>query len=201
MASLLDSWPDAVAANRNGKLVTAPAEERALILRVQRGDTAAFEALVVGYVRRARAIAMRLMRNPDDADDLVQDAFLRVLQKIESVDPDRPFGPWFFRVLVNTGLDTHRRHRTRKTEEETFEVASPDPTPAEAAEQSEIRRRFQAALDRLPPRQRQIVWCFERDGMSTREIAEQLGVAEVTVRWHLHQGRRALRIALADLRT
>jgi RNA polymerase sigma-70 factor, ECF subfamily len=200
MASLLGNWPDAVAADRNGKLVTAPAEERALILRVQRGDTAAFEALVGGYVRRARAIAMRLMRNPDDADDLVQDAFLRVLQKIESVDPDRPFGPWFFRVLVNTGLDTHRRHRTRQTQDETAEVASPAPTPAEAAEQSEIRRRFQDALDRLPPRQRQIVWSFELDGMTTREIAEQLGVADVTVRWHLHQGRRALRIALADLR-
>lgn len=201
MASLLGSWPNVVGADRDARVASAPDEERALILRVQRGDTAAFENLVEGYVRRARAIAMRLMGNPEDAEDLVQDAFLRVLQKIELVDPDRPFGPWFFRVLVNTGLDTHRRHRTRQTEDETSEVASPDPTPAEAAEQSEIRRRFQDALARLPPRQRQIVWAFELDGMTTREIAEQLGVAEVTVRWHLHQGRRALRVALADLKT
>lgn len=180
---------------------SASAEERALILRVQRGDTAAFEKLVEGYVRRARAIAMRLMRNTEDADDLVQDAFLRVLQKIESVDPERPFGPWFFRVLVNTGLDTHRRRRTRQTEDETTEVASADPNPAELTEQSEIRRRFEAALSELPPRQRTIVWSFEVDGMTTKEIAESLGVAEVTVRWHLHQGRRSLRASLADLRS
>lgn len=188
-------------AESSGAPAAVSADERGLILRVQRGDTAAFQQLVEGYVRRARAIAMRLMRNPEDADDLVQDAFLRVLQKIDSVDPERPFGPWFFRVLVNTGLDTHRRRRTRQTEDETSEVASDDPDPAELTEQSEIRRRFQEALNRLPPRQRAIVWSFEVDGMTTKEIAESLGVAEVTVRWHLHQGRRTLRTALADLRT
>lgn len=200
MASLLESWPDVVRAEVDAKDASAPAEERTLVLRVQQGDTAAFQKLVEGYVRRARAIAMRLMRNTEDADDLVQDAFLRVLQKIESVDPDRPFGPWFFRVLVNTGLDTHRRRRIRRTEEEATDVASADPDPAQLTEQSEIRRRFEEALDDLPPRQRAIVWSFEVDGMSTKEIARSLGVAEVTVRWHLHQGRRALRIALADLR-
>lgn len=200
MASLLGSWPDVVTADASGNTVTAPADERALILRVQGGETAAFQQLVEGYVRRARAIAMRLMRNAEDADDLVQDAFLRVLQKIESVDPDRPFGPWFFRVLVNTGLDTHRRRRTRQTEDETSEVASAAPNPAELTEQGEIRRRFEAALNELPPRQRTIVWSFEVDGLTTKEIAESLGVAEVTVRWHLHQGRRTLRAALADLR-
>jgi RNA polymerase sigma-70 factor (ECF subfamily) len=125
MASLLGSWPEVVTTESNAKPASAPTEERALILRVQRGDTAAFEKLVEGYVRRARAIAMRLMRNTEDADDLVQDAFLRVLQKIESVDPERPFGPWFFRVLVNTGLDTHRRRRTRQTE--TRPLRSPQP--------------------------------------------------------------------------
>ena len=59
---------------------------------------------------------------------------------------------------------------------------------------------FNAALGELPPRQRTIVWSFEVDGMSTKEISRELGVAEVTVRWHLLQGRRALRAALADLR-
>lgn len=185
----------------NAKVASAPvANERALILRVQQGDTAGFQELVEGYVRRARAIAMRLMRNAEDADDLVQETFLRALQKIGSVDPDRPFGPWFFRVLVNTGLDTHRRRRTRQTEDETTEFASSDPDPAELTERGEIRRRFEAALGQLPPRQRTIVWSFEVDGMTTKEIAASLDVAEVTVRWHLHRGRHTLRAALADLR-
>ncbi len=174
--------------------------EQELILRVQRGDTAAFDSLVRGYVRRARAIANRLMGDPDDADDLVQDAFLRALQRIATVDPTRPFGSWFFRVLVNAGVDAHRRRRVRRTEPEVLDVPSPMPTPADSAEQGEIRQRFDQALAALPPRQRLVVWSFEVDGMGMKEIAASLGVTEVTVRWYLHQGRRALRAALADLR-
>jgi RNA polymerase sigma-70 factor, ECF subfamily len=200
MGSLLGSLPGLVNTEPTARAAAAPVDERTLILRVQRGDTAAFQQLVEGYVRRARVIALRLMQNADDADDLVQDAFLRALQRIDSVDPDRPFGPWFFRVLMNTGFDTLRRRRTRQTEDERPEIASADPSPQEEAEQAEIRRRFAEALAQLPPRQRAIVWSFEVDGMATKEIAKELGVAEVTVRWHLLQGRRALRAALSDLR-
>jgi RNA polymerase sigma-70 factor, ECF subfamily len=178
----------------------AQAEERELVLRVQRGETDAFDALVRGYIRRARGIARRLMQDPEDADDLVQDAFLRALEKIASFDPARPFGPWFFRILVNAGHDVFRRRATRPTEPELADIASPAPTPDRQAEGAEIRQRFEQALAELPPRQRLIVWSFEVDGMGTEDIAETLGVGQVTVRWHLHQGRRALRQALADLR-
>lgn len=200
MGSLLGSLPGLVNTDTSDRAGSPPRDERGLILRVQQGDTAAFQELVEGYVRRARAIALRLMRNTDDADDLVQDAFLRALQRIDSVDPERPFGPWFFRVLTNTGLDAIRRRKTRQTDETDPDVADAAPTPAEEAEQGEIRRRFHAALAALPPRQRTIVWSFEVDGLSTKEIARELGVTEVTVRWHLMQGRRTLRAALENLR-
>lgn len=179
---------------------SADSAERDLVLRVQAGDTAAFERLVSGYVRRARVIARRLMQDPDDADDLVQDAFLRALQKIDNVDPERPFGPWFFRVLVNAGNDAHRRRAVRRTEPEQPDVPSSASSPLHDTERAEIRDRFAAALAELPPRQRAIVWSFEVDGLSTDEIAAELGVAQVTVRWHLHHGRRALRRALEELR-
>jgi RNA polymerase sigma-70 factor, ECF subfamily len=179
-----------------------PAEvtaERNLVLRVQQGETDAFDGLVRGYIRRARGLARRLMRDPEDADDLVQDAFLRALEKIGSFDPARPFGPWFFRILVNAAHDVFRRRATRATEPERSDIISTEPTPEQQAEGAEIRERFEQALAELPPRQRLIVWSFEVDGMSTDEIADSLGVGQVTVRWHLHQGRRALRQALADL--
>src|SRR5690606_28481535 len=137
---------------------------------------------------------------PDDADDLVQDAFLKALERIDRFDADRPFGPWFFRLLVNTGNDTHRRRAVRRTEPEPFDAASAGPSPLQQAEGTEVRERFDAALAELPPRQRAIVWSFEVDGMTTDEIAGELGVAQVTVRWHLHQARRTLRAALGDLR-
>jgi RNA polymerase sigma-70 factor, ECF subfamily len=174
--------------------------ERELVARVQGGDTEAFDALVAQYVRRARAIAYRLMRNPEDADDLVQDAFLRALQRIDEFDPARPFGPWFFRLLVNTGLDTLRRLKLRNTEPEPMDTPDPAPRPDQHLDRTEIRSRFEEALAALPARQRLVVWAHEVDGMDTREIAETTGTSQATVRWHLHAGRKALRAALADVR-
>lgn len=175
-------------------------QERELVARVQGGDTEAFDALVAGYVRRSRAIAYRLMQNREDADDLVQDAFLRALQRIDEFNPARPFGPWFFRLLVNTGLDTIRRLKLRNTEGEPMEAPDPGPRPDQDLERTEIRSRFEQALADLPARQRLVVWAHEVDGMDTREIAETTGTAQATVRWHLHAGRKALRAALADVR-
>jgi RNA polymerase sigma-70 factor (ECF subfamily) len=174
--------------------------ERELVLRVQQGDTEAFDGLVRAHLRQARAVAARLMRHPEDADDLVQEAFLRALEKIHTFDPSRAFGPWFVRLLTNTGLDVHRRRRVRPEGDEESEAVSSAPTPHEEAEGGEIRERFYRALADLPPRQRLVVWWFEVDGLDTAEIAAKLDVSQVTVRWHLHQGRRALRAALADLR-
>jgi RNA polymerase sigma-70 factor (ECF subfamily) len=178
----------------------ASAEERGLVVRVQQGDTEAFDALVRRYVRRAHAIARRLMQNPADAEDLVQDAFLRALERIGTFDARRAFGPWFFRLLVNTGLDTHRKAKVRRTEPEDLEAPSKEPTPLQSVEREEIRRRFDAALAVLPPRQRLIVWAYEVDGLSTEEIADELGVSQGTVRSHLHHGRHALRAALGAVK-
>jgi RNA polymerase sigma-70 factor (ECF subfamily) len=174
--------------------------ERGLVTLVQEGDTSAFDALVARYIRRARAVAFRLMRNREDADDLVQDAFLRVLERIGGFDPSRPFGPWFLRLLTNAGLDTLRRGRLREGEDEAPEAASRGPRPDQHVERVEIRSRFEEALADLPPRQRLIVYAHEADGMDIGEIAETTGTARATVRWHLHTGRKALRTALADLR-
>ena len=171
-------------------------DERDLVDRVQQGDSGAFDLLVRRYIGRAHAIARRLMRDPDDADDLVQDALLKALQRIRTFDASRAFGPWFFRLLVNSGLDTHRRRVVRRTEPEDTELPSIGPSPLQVVERDEIRRRFEAALGELPPRQRLIVWAYEVDGFSTEEIAGSIGVSQVTVRTHLHHGRRALRAAL-----
>lgn len=178
----------------------ARGRERELVARVQAGDTDAFEALVRAYLPRARAIARRMMNSPEDADDLVQDSFLRALERISGFDAERPFGPWFFRLLVNAGRDSYRRQAVRRTEPAQGDTPSRAPSPLQETERSEIRRRFAAALESLPPRQRAIIWSFEVDGMTTEQIADELGLAQVTVRWHLHQGRRALRAALGDLR-
>jgi RNA polymerase sigma-70 factor, ECF subfamily len=171
-------------------------EDRELLLRVRNGDAAAFEALVQRYLPRARVLARRLMHDPDDADDLVQDAFLRALGRIATFDVDRAFGPWFSRLLVNTGIDQRRKRAVRRTESYDPETFAGRSSPQQDTERAELRRSLNEALQKLPDRQRLVVSLFEIDGHSTEEVASMLDVSQVTVRWHLHQARRALREAL-----
>jgi len=170
------------------------------VQRVRAGDVAAFDQLVRRYFDRAGAIARRLMQNREDAEDLVQDAFMRALERLDSFDESRDFGPWFFRLLVNTGINARRSRSRRQMEPEPFETPSFDALPDVLAERGEIRERFEAALATLPERQRMIIGMFEVDGFSSVEIAETLGVSPETVRWHVHQARQTLRRALAPVK-
>jgi RNA polymerase sigma-70 factor, ECF subfamily len=163
---------------------------------VQGGDAGAFDALMQRYLPRARMLARRLMADPDDADDLVQDAFLRALERIGTFDPSRAFEPWFTRLLVNLGRDQHRKQTVRRTESHDPEAIAGGTRPDREAERSELRSSLREALASLPDRQRLIVTLFEIDGRSTEEIAGMLNVSQVTIRWHLHQARRTLREAL-----
>ena len=183
-----------------GVVPSAAAEEREIVARVQRGDAAAFDALVRRYIDRALIVAKRITGNTPDAEDLVQDAFMRALDRIASFDNTRPFGPWFFRVLTNTGLNARRARKLRMTEPEALDAPSSDAGPDEIVERREIRERFEVALASLSSRQRLIVTWFEVDEIPSSEIAERLGIAQETVRWHLHQARRVLREALGIMR-
>ena len=175
-------------------------DERVLVQQTRTGDLAAFDQLVRRYLSRAYMAAWRLLKNKEDAEDLVQDAFMRALQHIHQYDVSRPFGPWFFRLLTNTGLNALDRRAVRTMEPEEENLPSGGAAPDVAAEQCEIRDRFSVALAALPPRQRVIVGLYDVDGVSTAEIAQRLGIGPETVRWHLFQARRALRRALAPLR-
>ena len=171
-------------------------EDRELLIRVQGGDAGAFDLLMRRYLPRARVVARRLMQDPDDADDLVQDAFLRALDRIASFDVGRAFGPWFNRLLVNTGIDLRRRRAVRRTAAHDPETFAGKSSPAQDVERAELQQSLGEALEKLPDRQRLVVTLFEIDGHSTEEVAGMLSVSQVTVRWHLHQARRALREAL-----
>jgi RNA polymerase sigma-70 factor (ECF subfamily) len=176
--------------------VSSDTGERELLARVQRGETEAFDALVRRHLPRARVVARRLMQDPDDADDLVQEAFLRALEKIRTFDLERAFGPWFNRLLVNLGLDLRRKRAARGTGSHDPELLEGGSTPDRETERSEFTRSLHDALQALPDRQRMVVSLYDIDGLTTEEVASMLNVSQVTVRWHLHHARRALRDAL-----
>ncbi len=178
---------------------TAAPDEPGLVRRAQAGDVSAFDQLVRFHMGRALRIARRLVPTHEDAEDVVQDAFLSAMRAIGSFDVTRPFGPWIARIVVNQGI-TFRRSRARRQDEPLpVDLVSSGPSPAQAAERGEIADRFRAALEQLPEQQRLMIQLFEVDGLSSPEIARLTGLSDGTVRWHIHAARKVLREALAPL--
>jgi RNA polymerase sigma-70 factor, ECF subfamily len=173
-----------------------------LVARAQAGDPSAFDALVRRHIARVTMVARALLQNRADADDLVQDAFMKAFDRLHTLDVSRGgFGRWVTRITTNTGLNALKARRVRKAEPvHLISVVSGEPRPDEAAEHEEFRRRFQQALADLPARQRAIVALYEVEGLSTVEIADQLELKPETVRWHLHKAREVLRATLAVFR-
>ena len=174
-------------------------DESPLVARVQRGDTAAFDELVRRYMQRAFAVAYRVLGHREDAEDLVQEAFMVTLERIDTFDTTRPFAPWFLRIVANRALSARRARARRQTEPLPADPPAPGRSPHHDAEGAEVRERFARAVAELPDRQRTVVRLFELDGFSSVEIAAMLALSEGTVRWYLHKARGTLREALAPL--
>ena len=131
-----------------------------------------------------------------DADDAAQDAFLSALDRIETYDRKRPFGPWLMRIASNAAIDLLRRRAVRKADEIDETVAASGRGPDRHAENEELKARLHAALATLPERQRVAVTLFDLEGYAHAEIASVLKVPEGTVRSDVFHARRTLREAL-----
>lgn len=185
--------PDSSAADEHRATI---ARDAALIRRVRDGDTAAFDVIVNAYMRQAFQIAFRVVGHREDAEDLVQDCFLAAYQYLDSFDVERPFGPWITRIVLNRGANLRRARARRATDPET-DAVSLAPSALDETTRAEARAKLEEVMATLSERQRMIVILFDVDGMTSTEIGERLELAPGTVRWHLHEARRALRSALS----
>jgi RNA polymerase sigma-70 factor (ECF subfamily) len=172
-------------------------EDAELAARAGAGDRDAFGALVARYAAPARRLARSILGNADDADDAAQDGFLAALKALERYDPTRPFGPWLLRIVANAASDKRRRLKVRFTEPIPADVASREAAPDRATDRSAFHDALEAALARLPTRQRVAVMLFDVEGYSHREIAQVVNASEGTVRSDVFHARRALRESLA----
>ncbi len=177
----------------------AQARDAALIARVQRGDAQAFDALVTPLLPRALQLARRLLQHEQDAEDLVQDACLRALERLEQHDGARAFAPWFFRLLANLGHNRQQSRRVRRVELLSDVTPSSDGLPDAMAMRTEVRERFALAVAALSDRQREVVMLHDVEGWTTGDIGTTLELSPQTVRWHLHDARKTLRAALGNL--
>lgn len=182
--------------------------DETLCRRIAARDDAAFDLLVTRYQARAYRLACSLLRNAEDARDVSQDAFIRVWESAHRFRGDARFSTWFYRILVNACFDHKRRRRwwtrliasddDRDADEPLAErQPAPDPDPGDQVSEAQTMRRLWDAVHRLSPQQRTAVILYGQEHLSTAEIAEVLGLAEPTVRVHLHRAVAALRKELA----
>ena len=173
------------------------ADEPDLVAAVQDGDTRAFEKLVARYMDPAYAVSLSILRHEQDAEDAVQAAFIRALERIGQLRPGSRFGPWFYRVLRSTCLNLRRRELLR-THSELNDTAVSGDDPHRTLERSRAREKVLGALEQLPERQRTAVLMYDLEGYDHAEIAGILDIAVGTSRANLHHGRQALRRILGD---
>lgn len=195
----------------------SPAEERSLIERAQGGDRDAFEELVHRYDRDVLRIALNILRKPDDARDVYQEAFLKIYRNLPRFRFECSFYTWAYRIVTNVCLD-HLRRRSSRPEDQAPEYASNlngDPAPGDffdrqqAAEASsdperrmqgiEISRRISSALELLTPRERMVFEMKHYQGLKLRAIGDALGTTEETVKNSLFRATRKLRAQLEGL--
>lgn len=174
-------------------------QDALLVGRVLRGDADAYGVLVSRHMRRAFAVAYRILEHREDAEDVVQDALIRALERLDQLDRSRPFRPWLLRIVVNVALNHRRARGIRATRPIPDATAAGDALPDRAAEDAELRARLQDALDALPERQRTIVQLVDLEGLTSAEVGDVVELSPGTVRWHLYQARKTLRAALASM--
>jgi RNA polymerase sigma-70 factor (ECF subfamily) len=177
--------------------VRIPDEERALAKAARGGDQSAFAGLVRLHQRRAYLVARAIVTVHEDAEDAVQDGFVRAYQAIDRFDPSQSFGPWLNRIVANAALDIARRRKVRSTDELTDALRSPFRDPAEDAE---LKGRLVEALAQLPERARSVIVMHDVEGFTHAEIGEMLGIPGGTARSDLHHARLKLRGLLKDLK-
>ncbi len=167
--------------------------DASLVERARRGESAAFEGLVRRHFRAAYAVALALLGNQMDAEDVCQDAFIRALERLEDCrHPDR-FAAWLLQIVRNRAHNfrEYQRIRTGAPLE-----ATPAASPTDLArdlERAELRRLLEAVLGELSEVQRQVILLHDLEGWKHRAIAEALGLSEVASRQHLFVARRQLR--------
>lgn len=174
-------------------------DERDAVERLRRGDIGGLEALVRRYYLRAGRTAYLIVRDHALAEDVAQDAFVRAFERIGQYDAERPFAPWFMRIVVNGAVEA-ARGRERTSSYDDGEVgalmvrfADPAPGPHELAERAEQREGVWTAMEKLPPRQRAAVVQRYYLDMSETEMSEASGSPPGTIKSRLHAARRRLR--------
>jgi RNA polymerase sigma-70 factor (ECF subfamily) len=185
---------------------SAPDEDVALMLALAGGDDAAFDVLFSRWGSRLLGYLQRMVGDAATAEELVQEAFLRVYRARDSYHAESRFSTWLYRIATNLALNELRRPRRRRPHASTDDEAAPlalvdrKPDPEAAAHARLVLNELEAALFELPDRQRMALWLATVAGQSYAEVARALGTSEKSVKSLVHRARSTLAARLAASR-
>jgi RNA polymerase sigma-70 factor (ECF subfamily) len=175
-------------------------EERALVERCRQGDLGAFEELYRAHAGRLFSLTCRMIGNPTDAEDLLQEVFLAAHRKLDTFRGDSALGTWLYRLATNLCLDYLRSRAARTslvTDPLDEEPWIPDAASRSLAERTVSRMDLERAIALLPPGCRAAFVLHDIEGLEHQEVARALGIAEGTSKSQVHKARMRLRTLLA----
>ncbi|MGA2598602.1 MAG: sigma-70 family RNA polymerase sigma factor [Bryobacteraceae bacterium] len=186
-------------------------DESALIRAAQSGDSRAFEELVRLYDQSVLRLAMNLLRSPEDANDIYQEAFLRVYKNLHNFRFDCSFHTWLYRIVTNLCLDALRKRKVRKEEGtvvetregtldrmDTIEEERADGNPQRRLLSRELQAKIRNVLADLTPRERMVFEMRHYEGMRLRAIGDVLGTSEEAAKNCLFRATQKMRAALGE---
>jgi RNA polymerase sigma-70 factor (ECF subfamily) len=182
----------------DGERPSVDDSDEALMAQVARGDRRAYQQLARRHLPAMLGLARRILGNAADAEDVAQEAMLRVWTHAPRWQPLAAFRTWLTRVVVNLCLDRKRRAPWVALEA-AGEIEDPAPDAGERAEAAERERRLTAAIAELPARQRAAITLTYGEGMSNAQVAEMLDATVSAVETLLVRGKQNLRRALDDM--
>jgi len=174
--------------------------DNALVERYRNGDRAAFTELVIRYQRPIYNAAFWVLRKAEDANDVTQDVFLKVAERLDEYDGQHRFFSWIYRIAINESLNLLRRNNRDDELDDEIDLPGPDTAnPERQASDAQVSRRIQTALMGMSTNDRTVLTLRHFSECSYEEIGQILGLDEKTVKSRLFDARRRLRDLLRDL--
>jgi RNA polymerase sigma-70 factor (ECF subfamily) len=204
--SLRVTSPEGSGDRTPGKSSGSAVGEAAIVRRAQEGDVKAFEVLVARHTRFAGAVALSIVSDYHSALDVVQEAFVKVLSRLETLEDAERFRPWLRNVVRSTALDSLRRRKVTGrsgqplpgTDDESSPLPSPDLTPDQLFAKAELREQVREVIGTLPESQREVVMLKYLEDLSYEEISQATSLTVSTIESRLFRARKTLRALLVE---